>query len=85
MFAFAAVCWLLVVFLLPETFVPVLLMRKAQTLRAEGNAKAWAAHERLDWSASSVAKRTLMRPYQILFMEPILVLITVYLSIVYGK
>lgn len=85
MFAFAAACWILVALLLPETFRPVLLMRKAQRLRAEGDAKAWAPQERLDWSAGSVAKRTLMRPFQILFMEPILVLITIYLSIVYGE
>ncbi len=29
-------------------------------------------------------KRTIFRPFHMLFMEPILILITIYLSVVYG-
>lgn len=84
MMIFAGVCWLSIVLFLPETFAPVLLMQKAKRLRKEGNSKAWAPHERIDWSVSGVVKRTLFRPFQILALEPILLLITIYLAIVYG-
>lgn len=79
---FAFVCWLGVVIFLPETFAPVLLAKKAKKLRKEGNEKAWAPHERTDWSVGGVAKRTLLRPFQILALEPMLLLITIYLSVV---
>lgn len=44
----------------------------------------YAEHERQDWSIKGVIHRTLFRPFQMLVKEPILVLITIYLSVVYG-
>ena len=41
-------------------------------------------HENQDWSPKGVVHRTLFRPFKMLFQEPILALVTVYLSIVYG-
>ena len=87
MMIFAAFCWILIVLFMPETFAPVLLMRKAKRLRKldpEGNKDLYAPHEKSDWSVGGIAHRTLLRPFQILAQEPILVLITIYLSIVYG-
>lgn len=87
MIIFAAVCWLVLIIFLPETFAPVLLMRKAKRLRKldpEANKNLYAPHEKSDWSIGGIAHRTLLRPFQILTQEPILVLITIYLSIVYG-
>ncbi|KAF8235704.1 MFS polyamine transporter [Tricholoma matsutake] len=72
---------------LPETYAPVLLLNKAKKLRKadpELNAKLYAAHERQDWSWKGVLKRTLYMPFKMLAMEPILVLTTLYLSLVYG-
>jgi len=47
-------------------------------------ASVFAEHEKQDWSLKGVIHRTVYRPFQMLFMEPILVLLTIYLSLVYG-
>jgi hypothetical protein len=44
----------------------------------------YAEAERLDRSAKGILHRTLFRPFTMLAMEPILVLATIYLSLVYG-
>ena len=83
---FAGVCTL-TLFFLPETYAPVLLARKAERLRAQDPQKyehLYAEHEKQDWSFGGVMKRTIFRPFHMLFLEPILVLVTVYLSLVYG-
>lgn len=87
MFFFAAGCTLVMIPLLPETYAPVLLRRKVDRLRKEdpeGSKHLYAEHERQDWSFKGVIHRTLFRPFSMLLGEPILFLITVYLSIVYG-
>ena len=48
------------------------------------NKDVYAEHERSDWSVKGVLHRTLYRPIQMLFIEPILLLVTIYLSLVYG-
>ena len=84
---FSGFCWIVVALFLPETFSPVLLQKKAQKLRAEDPVKYkdyYAEHERIDWSLKPLLKRTLFRPFHMLILEPILALVTVYLSLVYG-
>ena len=49
-----------------------------------GNANLYAEHEKQDWSPYGVLNRTLFRPFQMLALEPILLLMTIYSSIVYG-
>ena len=56
-------------------------LRKADPVK---NADIYAEHERADWSVKGVLHRTLYRPIQMLFVEPILLLVTIYLSLVYG-
>ena len=61
--------------------------RQAKRLRKAdpvGNANLYAKHERQDWSFYGVLKRTLFRPFKMLGLEPILLLVTMYMSIVYG-
>ncbi|KAK0553396.1 hypothetical protein OC845_001216 [Tilletia horrida] len=87
--AFGGCCWLIIVLFLPETFAPVLLVKKAKRLRKENpgkNKDFYAEHERLttENSTFSIVKRTVVTPFKILSMEVILMLITVYLSIVYA-
>ncbi|KIL54516.1 hypothetical protein M378DRAFT_174192 [Amanita muscaria Koide BX008] len=75
------------ILLLPETYAPVILLRKAKRLRKADpvvNVKIYAEHERQDWSISGVIKRTIFRPFHMLAMEPILILVTIYVSMVYG-
>ncbi|KAF9044209.1 MFS polyamine transporter [Panaeolus papilionaceus] len=87
MMIFAGVCTLIVIPLIPETYAPVLLLQKAQRLRKEdpiATKDLYAEHEKQDWSFKGVVHRTLFRPFSMLAQEPILVLITIYLSVVYG-
>jgi DHA1 family multidrug resistance protein-like MFS transporter len=86
MMIFAGVCWLVAVVFLPETYAPVLLARKAQRLRAAApeNVLVYAEHEAQDWSVRAVAQRSVLRPFAMLAKEPILLLITLYMSVIYG-
>lgn len=76
---------LLALFIVPETYPPVLHQRRAARLRREtGN---WAYHSFLDEhrpTASEIVNKYLLRPIQMLFLEPILLLVTIYLALVYG-
>ena len=70
---------------IPETFGPVLLQRRARKIRHE--TKNWAIRSKLDESPltmSSIVSKYLKRPFEMLFMEPILDLITLYMALIYG-
>ncbi|KAH7890654.1 MFS polyamine transporter [Phlebopus sp. FC_14] len=87
MMIFAFVCMVITIFCLPETFAPILLQKKAIALRRAdpvANKHLYAAHEKADWSIESVLKRTVFRAFYMLSMEPILVLITIYLTLSYS-
>ncbi|KAF8649063.1 hypothetical protein AX16_006036 [Volvariella volvacea WC 439] len=89
MMMFAGACTILTIVCLPETYAPILLAKKAKKLRkvAQKDGKPselYAEHERQDWSIGGIVHRTIYRPFQMLALEPILVLVTVYLSLVYG-
>ena len=72
-------------FIIPETYAPVLHQKRAARLRQEtGN---WALHAALDEnrpSAKDIVWKYLLRPVQMLFLEPILLFITLYLAVIYG-
>ncbi|KAK4048781.1 hypothetical protein OIV83_004547 [Microbotryomycetes sp. JL201] len=83
----ALTAWALIVLLLPETYHPKLLAKKAHRLRKqepEKNAKLYADLEKADFSPRTLVTRTLGRPFIMLATEPILMLVTIYLSVVYG-
>ncbi|KDQ51848.1 hypothetical protein JAAARDRAFT_163244 [Jaapia argillacea MUCL 33604] len=87
MMIFAGVCTSIAFIFLPETYAPVLLQKKARRMRKEEpaeNEMMYAEHEKQDWSIRGVLHRTLFRPFAMLAMEPILVLVTIYMSVVYG-
>ncbi|KAL4963706.1 major facilitator superfamily domain-containing protein [Aspergillus stella-maris] len=70
---------------LPETYAPLLLQRKAAQLRLE--TRNWALHAKLDESPitfSSITTRYLSRPLLMLTHEPVLQLITTYMTFIYG-
>ena len=70
----------------PETFGPVLLARRAKRLRHQtGNWALHAKHEEKEVNLGDIANRYLLRPAKMLTMEPILALLTFYLSFVFGK
>ncbi|KAL4812714.1 major facilitator superfamily domain-containing protein [Aspergillus spinulosporus] len=70
---------------LPETYQPVLLQWRAKRLRRTTH--IWAYHSRLDENTPTMREiltKYLFRPIQMLFLEPILVCMTIYISLIYG-
>ncbi|KAF8973708.1 MFS general substrate transporter [Flammula alnicola] len=83
--AFAAVCEVLIIFTIPETYAPVLFVQKARAKRLEtGDNRYYARLERADVSFMARVEHTLARPFVILFYEPMLIALTLYMSFVYG-
>jgi hypothetical protein len=72
----------LVAFTLPETYGPVLLARKAQRLRKEtGDNRYHAPSERNKIALRHRLYNILAMPFKILFLEPMLITITIYQSV----
>ncbi|KAI0036325.1 major facilitator superfamily domain-containing protein [Vararia minispora EC-137] len=87
MMAFAGVCSAIAVLFFPETRAEKILSSKAKRLRKEDpvrNKDRYAELERQGWNFGPLLDRTVKRPFKMLTVEPILVLITIYLSVVYG-
>ncbi|EOD47184.1 putative mfs multidrug protein [Neofusicoccum parvum UCRNP2] len=75
----------LIVFLVPETYHPVLLRRKAQKLRTETGNEAWKAPiEKLDKSVSQTLLWSCVRPFQLLVFEPMCLNLCILSSILLG-
>ena len=78
---------MLLYFIVPETYEPVLLKWKAKELRKADpvrNNNVYAEHERGDWSLKGAVRRTVIRPVEMVLKERILVLVTIYTAFVYG-
>ncbi|KAK2467139.1 hypothetical protein APHAL10511_000688 [Amanita phalloides] len=87
MMIFAGACTIVAIVFIPETYAPILLLRKAKRLRKAdptGNANIYSEYEKQDWSFYAILKRTLFRPFHMFAVEPILVLVTMYISVVFG-
>ncbi|KAL5336386.1 major facilitator superfamily domain-containing protein [Aspergillus crustosus] len=79
--SFGGIAW----FVVPETYHPVLLQRRAARLRREtGNQDIHAFLDNHKPTFRDILVKYLFRPVQMLFLEPILILITIYLALVYG-
>lgn len=78
----SGVCWLLTVFTIPETYGPVILKKKARALRAStGDQRYRAALELQEVSWRKTIGRILGRPWKIFFVEAMLIVITLYMSV----
>ncbi|OXV09335.1 hypothetical protein Egran_02901 [Elaphomyces granulatus] len=76
---------IIALFVVPESYAPVLHQRRAARLRLE--TRNWALHSSLDEyrpTFKDIAVKYLFRPIRMLFLEPILLLVTIYLSLIYG-
>jgi len=72
-------------FFVPETFEPVLLQQRAKRLRYE--TKNWTLHAKSEEKLVGlkvIAHNYLLRPFVMLALEPILVLVTLYMGFIYG-
>lgn len=72
-------------FLQQETYGPVILVSKASELRRL--TRNWGIHakqEEVEVDLKELAVKNISRPLRILFTEPIVLVITVYMSFIYG-
>nr|POF26335.1 putative transporter [Quercus suber] len=68
-----------------ESYGPVILVEKASELRRK--TRNWGIHakqEEIEVDVRELLSKNLSRPLRILFTEPIVLLITVYMSFIYG-
>ncbi|KAJ5729327.1 Major facilitator superfamily multidrug transporter mdrA [Penicillium malachiteum] len=83
---FSGVLWLCVIFLLPETYAPVLLRRRAAKL-SEMTGKVYRSKLDIERGPTPMGKTittALSRPWILLFREPIVFLFSIYMAIIYG-
>lgn len=77
--------WILITFTVPETYAPTLLARRAKKMRKATGNKAFVTEQDLDLRPFAQRLRLfLIRPFQLLFLEPIVFFISVYMSVLYG-
>ncbi len=70
---------------IPETYSPVILKRRAQRLRKEtGDLNIATEQELFKVPFSQLIVETLIRPFQMLATEPILLLLSLYIALIYG-
>ncbi|GAA5901619.1 hypothetical protein JCM6882_006025 [Rhodosporidiobolus microsporus] len=83
---FAAACAAFIVFGLPETYVPYILHLEAKRLRKETGDERWhsAMDKKQDTGIKAVLERTVFKPFRMIVEEPMLLVITLYMSFVYG-
>ncbi|KAI3622595.1 putative mfs-multidrug-resistance transporter [Moniliophthora roreri] len=82
---FAGACWFIIIFTMPETYMPILLVQRAKQLRKEtGDVRYHAPMEVTKRTIGQQVENVLARPFKILFREPMLLATTLYMSFVYG-
>ncbi|KZO96495.1 MFS multidrug transporter [Calocera viscosa TUFC12733] len=81
----AAVAWLLLTFTVPETYTAALLLARAKKLRKETGDDRHVTEQELDPRPTGERLRLfLLRPFQLLFLEPIVLFLSLYMSVLYG-
>ncbi|WOO76704.1 putative MFS-type transporter8 [Vanrija pseudolonga] len=71
--------------ILPETFAPALLKKRAAKMRAETGDESFVTEQEVARRPlGEIVTETLVRPFQMLATEPILLLMSLYISLVYG-
>jgi multidrug resistance protein len=84
--AFSGFCWMLGTVFVPETYGPVLLRRRAEAL-SKKTGKVYMSKMDVDQGVVAIGdafKTALSRPWILLFREPIVLILSIYMAIVYG-
>ncbi|KAI9046987.1 hypothetical protein LZ554_009062 [Drepanopeziza brunnea f. sp. 'monogermtubi'] len=71
-------------FFLDETYSPTLLARRAASLRKQHSEPAYRSKYASDLPARTVFANALKRPLKMLFMSPIVALLSIHVAFVYG-
>jgi DHA1 family multidrug resistance protein-like MFS transporter len=80
-----ATCFLLNLIFLHETYAPIVLVQKAEELRRR--TKNWGIHakqEEIEIDLRELFEKNFSRPLRMLFTEPIVLLLSIYLAFIYG-
>ncbi|KAI0833043.1 MFS general substrate transporter [Hypoxylon sp. FL0890] len=81
----AFVVWVLITFTVPETYAPTILAKRAKKMRQETGKSEYVTEEDIDKRPFGERMRIfLIRPFQLLFTELIVFLISIYMSVLYG-
>jgi multidrug resistance protein len=82
---FAGVVYVLITFTVPETYAPTILAARAKKMRKELGEKEHVTEQELDLRPLTERLTVfLIRPFQLLFGEMIVFLISLYMSVLYG-
>lgn len=82
---FAGVIYIIFCLTVPETYAPTILSRRAAKLRKETGDQSFKTEQELDLRPFSERLQLfLIRPFQLLFGELIVFLISIYMSVLYG-
>lgn len=84
--AFSGVLWIFGSLVVPETYAPVLLRKRAAQL-SKMTGKTYISiidHKQGRTTLAESIKTALLRPWILLFKEPIVLLCSVYMAIIYG-
>ncbi|KAL5612607.1 hypothetical protein BROUX41_004298 [Berkeleyomyces rouxiae] len=81
----AGIIWVLITFTMPETYTPTILARRAERLRRETGSEEWVTEQELDKRPiGETLVVFILRPFRLLFGELIVLLISLYMSVLYG-
>jgi len=83
---FSGTVWIIGILLVPETYPPVLLRKRAETL-SKMTGKVYRSRGDIDQGPITVGEafsKGLKRPWILLFREPIVLLLSIYMAIIYG-
>jgi multidrug resistance protein len=81
----STIIWVVMTFTVPETYAPTILGRRAKKMRADSGDDKFVTEQDLDLRPFSERLRVfLVRPFQLLFLEPIVLFISLYMSVLYG-
>lgn len=81
----AFVAWVLITFTVPETYAPSILKKRAKKLRKNENDPKYVTETEIDpLPIGQKLRIVLFRPFQLLFLEPIVLFISIYMSVLYG-
>lgn len=83
---FTGVLWIAGALIVPETYSPVILQRRAKKLSKMTGKHYISILEKKQGKTTPAAafKKSMTRPWILLFTEPIVLLISIYMAIIYG-
>jgi hypothetical protein len=81
----SAVVWAFMTFAVPETYAPTILGRRSKKMRNDTGNDKFVTEQDLDPRPFSERLQVfLIRPFQLLFLEPIVLFMSLYMSVLYG-